>query len=376
MPNQSSRPNPFRGINSRRKRLADGSVVTYWWAYKGGPRLPGAYGSAEFVAAFVAATQTKKQPPAGVIFSLLSGYQASGEFGGLAQRTRTDYIKQIKIIEREFGDLPIAAMADKRTRGIFKAWRDRLAVRSIRQADYAYTVLARVLSWSLDRGLVDTNPCEKAGRLYRGTRIEKIWTDDDERAFLTRAPVHFHLPLLIALWTGQREGDILDLTWRQYDGRAIRVQQSKTGARVVVPLGAPLRDRLDRLREERVAGPFDRIALNSRGKPWTKAGFSSAFGKQSQLAGVIGLTFNDTRGTAVTRLALQQCTVPEIATFTGHSLRDVQQILDAHYLQRDPALAENAMRKLEKRTPSPDQFPDRVGKVSTFNKGNVAKSIS
>jgi len=33
-------------------------------------------------------------------------------------------------------------------------------------------------------------------------------------------------------------------------------------------------------------------------------------------------------------------------------LRDVRSILDAHYLHRDPALAENAIRKLEKRTES------------------------
>jgi len=38
----------------------------------------------------------------------------------------------------------------------------------------------------------------------------------------------------------------------------------------------------------------------------------------------------------------------EIAAITGHSLRDVGAILDAHYLHRDPALAESAIHKLEK----------------------------
>ncbi|MGB6588807.1 MAG: integrase, partial [Pseudolabrys sp.] len=67
-------------------------------------------------------------------------------------------------------------------------------------------------------------------------------------------------------------------------------------------------------------------------------------------SGVSGVTFNDLRGTAVTRLALAECTEAEIATITGHSLRDVRSILDAHYLHRDPALGESAIRKLEKRT--------------------------
>ena len=60
-----------------------------------------------------------------------------------------------------------------------------------------------------------------------------------------------------------------------------------------------------------------------------------------------GVTFNDLRGTAVTRLALVGCSEAEIATLTGHSLRDVRSILDAHYLSRDQALAESAIRKLE-----------------------------
>jgi len=74
--------------------------------------------------------------------------------------------------------------------------------------------------------------------------------------------------------------------------------------------------------------------------------------------GIVGVTFNDLRGTAVTRLALAEATEAEIATVTGHTLRDVRSILDAHYLNRDPALAESAIRKLERRTKSPDRAPD------------------
>jgi len=67
-------------------------------------------------------------------------------------------------------------------------------------------------------------------------------------------------------------------------------------------------------------------------------------------AGIAGLTFHDLRGSAIVRLALADATVPQIATFTGHSLRDVEAILDAHYLCRDVKLAEIAIMKLETRT--------------------------
>jgi hypothetical protein len=52
----------------------------------------------------------------------------------------------------------------------------------------------------------------------------------------------------------------------------------------------------------------------------------------------------------VVRLALAEATVPQIATFTGHNLKDVEAILDAHYLGREIQLAKAAVLKLEKRT--------------------------
>ncbi|WP_296524708.1 hypothetical protein [Rhodoplanes sp.] len=199
------------GINSNTKRLANGRIVTYWYAWKGGPRLDGVPGSLEFIASYNADAARKVMPATGVLLSILQGYQASTDFTDRADRTRSDYVRQIKLIEREFGDFPLAALADRRTRGLSMEWRDRLAAKPRRQADYAWQVLARVLSWAKGRGLIVANPCERGGRLYGGTRADKIWTTDDETAFLAVAPAHLHLPLILALWTGQREGDLLRL---------------------------------------------------------------------------------------------------------------------------------------------------------------------
>jgi integrase len=90
------------------------------------------------------------------------------------------------------------------------------------------------------------------------------------------------------------------------------------------------------------------ILCNSRGKPWTKDGFRASWRKayiKSELPRE--LHFHDLRGTAVTRLALSGCTVPEIAAITGHALKDVEAILDAHYLGGRIQLAEAAIEKLD-----------------------------
>jgi integrase len=344
----------LKGINSKRKRLADGSFRTYYWAWKGGPPLRGEPGTPEFIASYNEAVARRVMPPRGTLLSVLQGYQASDDFLKLAARSRADYVGKIKVIEKTFGDFPLSALTDKRTRGIFKAWRERLAITSRRQADYAWVVLARVLSWGMDRGLVAENPCARGGRLYRGSRAEKIWTEADEAAFLERAPSHLHLPLLLALWTGQRQGDLLRLPWSAYDGKHIRLRQSKGGARVVIRVGAPLKAALDAAPRRSTI-----ILTTSDGRPWTPDGFRASWGKACRKAGITGVTFHDLRGTAVTRLAIAECTEPEIATITGHSLRSVRAILDTHYLAHDPALGDSAITKLETRTKIPDWPPDR-----------------
>ena len=344
----------LKGINPKRKKLADGTFRTYYYAWKGGPRLQGEPGSPEFIASYHAAVNAKKTPPQGVMLSILQGFQASDDFLSKSERYRADMVKHIKKIEAKFGDFPLGALTDRRSRGEFMAWRDQLALRSRRQADYTWQILARILSWALNRGLVAANPCERGGHLYRGSRADKIWTDTDENAFLEKAPKHLHLPLLLALWTGQRQGDLLRLPWSSYDGTHIRLRQGKTGARVVIPVGAPLKAALDATQRRSTI-----ILVNSDGMPWTGDGFRSSWRKACAAAGVSGVTFHDLRGTAVTRLAIAGCTEVQIAAITGHSLKDVGAILDAHYLKRDPALAEEAIRKLETRTQTPDRAPDR-----------------
>lgn len=95
-------------------------------------------------------------------------------------------------------------------------------------------------------------------------------------------------------------------------------------------------------------GPL--ILTNTPGRPWTSDGFRTSWAKACERAGVRGLTFHDLRGTAVVRLAIAGASVPQIAAVTGHSLKDVEAILDAHYLGRDIQLAEAAVLKLEART--------------------------
>jgi hypothetical protein len=78
---------PLKGINSKRKRLADGTWRTYYWAWKGGPPLRGEFGSPEFHASYNEAVAKRITPPTGNLLSVLARYQASEDFRGLADST-------------------------------------------------------------------------------------------------------------------------------------------------------------------------------------------------------------------------------------------------------------------------------------------------
>jgi integrase len=82
------------------------------------------------------------------------------------------------------------------------------------------------------------------------------------------------------------------------------------------------------------------------GLAFKKRYFAERWELTCKAAGIAGLHFHDLRGTTVTMLAEAGCSVPEIVTITGHSLRRAQEILDK-YLARTSRLAESAIAKFE-----------------------------
>jgi integrase len=332
----------LKGINSFTTRLADGTVKTYWYAWKGGPRIDAEPGTPEFVHLYGEAITAKVKKSAETFSSLIDYFKDQSEYTGLGDKTKRAYDLYLKLIDAKFGSMPVGALEDRRARGDFKAFRN-MFVDTPRKADYRWTTIARVLSVAKDHGKISVNVCERGGRLYDADRSEIIWTADDIREFCSVASAELQAAMLLALWTGQRQGDLLRLTWKAYDGRYIRLRQSKArrgkGRRVTIPVGPPLKAVLDAALNERNRSAVT-ILTNSRGAPWTEDGFRTSWDKAFRKTSLKDLHFHDLRGTAVTRLALSNCSVPEIASITGHSMTTVQQILDAHYLGGRVELAE------------------------------------
>src|SRR5437764_1119981 len=82
------------------------------------------------------------------------------------------------------------------------------------------------------------------------------------------APPYLRLAMLLAINTGQRQGDLLRLPWSAYDGKAIKLRQKKTGAYVPIPVADVLKTALDAAPRQ---SPI--MLTNSGGKPWSESGF-------------------------------------------------------------------------------------------------------
>ena len=278
----------LKGLHRVRMRLADGTITTYWYAWRGGPRLNGEPGSSEFMLSYNAAVARNRRAYADTLDIILDKFQDSEEFLSLAPRTQSDYRKLLRAIANEFGDFPISALPDDGARGIFHGVAGRTCEAVSPTGRLCLERLARIFSWALDRRLVEANPCEKGRRLYNASRGDKVWSDEDEAAFMRVASEPLRLAMILALWTGQRQGDLLRLPWSAYDGQTIRLKQGKTGARVTIPVGAPLKAALDATKKR---GPL--ILMNTRGRAWTANGFHASWRKACMAAEVSGLTFHD-----------------------------------------------------------------------------------
>lgn len=341
------------GIHSVRAKLADGTEAVYHYAWRGGPRMKAdptdedAFG-AEFFKLTRKRADTKIE---GMFPELVRKYRASGLYTKLKQSTLKGYDAAIDRIEAEWHRLPLVAMGEPGTRRMFLEWRDGMSS-TPRNADYTMAVLARMLSFGADRELITKNPLERLDKINDGTRRDMIWSDAQVLAFLKKAPPKLRLAMCLAMWTGQRQGDLLKLTWSNYDGTHLKHRQGKTGKIVRYRVYSELKVELDAEKARRdaaakagaKAGRVIAMTIltttRRNATPWTSDGFRASWGAVCDDAKVEGVTFHDLRGTFIT-LAYRKhnASFREIAEISGHSERDVETIVRKHYLAGESVIA-------------------------------------
>jgi integrase len=157
------------------------------------------------------------------------------------------------------------------------------------------------------------------------------------------------LALELALWTGQRQGDILRLGWSSYDGKRLSLRQGKRRRKVDMPVPTALKGLLDSTKRTALT-----ILTAPNGKPWRTdpkpTHFQHHLRAATLAAGLDGLHFHDLRGTSCTLLAEAGATPSEIAAVLGWTVTTVNQMLDT-YQAITASLSDSAVAKLERKAP-------------------------
>jgi integrase len=285
----------------------------------------------------------KETPKGETLAGLIHAYQASNNFRSLASNSRSAAAKYLSEIGSKYGATPLTVFNNRKIRHELLIWRDEIAHNLPATAEVLFANFRRLLSFGLERGILEQNILAKINKVYESDRSEIIWSESQVTALLNVANPYIGRVVKLALHTGQRQGDLLRWRWTDCTNGSLWLRQGKTLARVYLPIGPSLQTVLDECPRS-----AETILTAPKGKPWKAINFRAAFVATMREAGLgeAGLHFHDFRGTAITIMADAGMSEAQIAAVTGHSLKHVSEILKK-YLKRTDAQAKAGMGAIE-----------------------------
>ena len=317
---------------------------TYYYAWRGGPRLAGEPGTPEFVRSYNQAVADHRAPDTSRFRGVVAAYKASPDWQNLAPATKKTMGPWLDKIGDYFGPLSIAQFdRPQKIRPIIAAWHRTFAA-TPRQADKGLAALSRVLSFAVaPLYKIGRNPVEGMRRLYKGTdRSEIIWGDDDLEALSRVASPELMLAVELAALTGLRMSDLIRVSWAHVGPHEIRIatQKSRGKREAIIPLYQALRDLLARIEKRATV-----VLTNSQMRPWTAPALDEAFRIAKNKAD-IDKRFHDLRGTAATKFYVAGIDERTIAEICGWTEEGVKRII-RRYVGRHAA-TEAVIRRLRK----------------------------
>ena len=210
-------------------------------------------------------------------------------------------------------------------------------------------VLKRLFNIAIEWGYAKENPVKQV-KFYseKDTQKERILTEEEEIRLLEAASGHLRLILVVALNTGMRRGEILNLTWNRIDleKRLIQVVNTKSGRNRVIPINDVLFEVLSGMGKR-----SEYIFHNPEtGRPYKTV--RRSFETACRRAKIEGLRFHDLRHTFASRLVERGVDIVRVKELLGHSsVKITERYTHSNQEERRKAvelLCEKSYRKAEK----------------------------
>ena len=237
-----------------------------------GPRIKLPHPSdPDFIAAVCrAAGEPPPQPKPGTFEVLIKEYRASPEWRQLSDASRRDYGRYLDGIERTLRRFRVDALEPKHVLALRDARQDTPAA-----ANNLVRVLSALISWSVPRGFRNDNPCEHIRKFKIGEWPR--WSWEAICHWRENAVPEMWCAAALALYTGQRQSDVLGMGWTSVELRQHR-SHSREDAQKSLDTDPPRFEIRSRQNAEKVSqDPYksERGALDKR---WVQISVGSSNG--------------------------------------------------------------------------------------------------
>ena len=345
-----------KGVHRVRKRLADGRTMEYHYAWRGGPKfwdssMPFGKHTLDYAGALKDRLMERRDP--GDSFqALINSFFDSTDFRRLAPRTQRDHkinVSRPGGIEEKYGKVPLKVFDDVRIRQNVLKWRDTF---SDGTGDNIFATLQRILSFGLDRGILQHHHLLKVRKKVKKNRAEIVWTPDELETFIAGGAglCRAHPSgggrdrASAGRYPGPEAQPYRDDRKRQSSPPDAYEKKSRGRNFASVPVTERLAELIKEIPEDQ-----EHLVLNSDGEPFkTSEALGSAVSQWRDELGLRKeLRLYDARGTAATRLVRAGCNLSELATHMGWSLAHAAAMLE-RYAALDPDMSDGILEKVKR----------------------------
>ena len=263
---------------------------------------------------------------------LFAEYMKSPQFRKLADSSKQMYMYSGDLVSKHFKSKDIK----KIRRSDLLSFQSKNSERAA-TANAALRVVSVVFAYALDMDLVDHNPAARMRKLKIGSHVK--WTVNEVKQVIALADRKISTAVALAWYTGQREGDVLSMRWRDYDGQYMTVIQQKTKLEMKIRVHRDLALYLDSVRGFAPEGHF----IVSGSSSMSGQAFRNMLKRRLEAVGIKKVFHGIRKGVACS-LAEGGSPISEIAAIMGHkSMR-----MAAYYAEQasNKKLTENAVDSL------------------------------
>lgn len=205
-----------------------------------------------------------------------------------------------------------------------------------------------VLEWAVDNNIIPKNPAKRLVLPKVDQHETRVLTEEEIKDLCEKLRgTNLHIPVVLAVSTGLRRGEIMGLVWGDIDGKVLHVRRSlgphgmkepKTRSskrNVVLP---------DWTLQEIGKTPRKQNASDPVVSSLTPAGLTVAFLRAAKKAGYEGLTFHGLRHTHASILLKHGVNIKVISKRLGHKNTTITLNTYAHLM---PGMDEEAAAVLD-----------------------------